>query len=483
MKKIISLFIVILFISSSLIISSTASKNDIKEDDVHKKYAVLWVGSYIGTLKDISYIQTYYHWYLNDVGKIYTTLRDIYGFDEENIFLLVKENPKILGLEIPETFNFEWKDFDSNEKNLKFVLNKCRDELDSDDTLFLYFLNHGASSYDGGVVWTNPNGFIEGNWKNEELVYDDDTLSFSSYNENIKSNWSDYITIKLNKKIDLRGFRVAANNHKIYSFKNKKNNNIFDLIEFNFYCDDELLNTSYLNSWPFKKNDMWEYYRFEDCEIPKNVNQVKIRFHENSEKYGFKKYPIYLYEFDLWSTDDGYDLTETSFQFPFNSIFSFIKWLFYKPDQQIRDIKLKEYLQDISADMMMILHPCRAGGFIDDLSGENRVILTGGRGAEYGPAGWVGYIRKALEKIDQNQDGIYDADYDNNKKISMYEVYKYAAIKVKNWLSNPNYKYLRQHPLIDDNSDGRGHHLDEEGFFNFDDCSKDGYYASNFYLE
>ena len=482
MKKIITLLILIILIFSNLIIQTNGSQLTIRDDNGNKRYAIIMVGSYIGTIKDITGIEQYYEWYLNDAGKMYKTLRDVYGFDEEDIFLLAKKNSENLGFEVADQFDFDWVDYESNEANLKIVLDKCKTELNHDDTLFFCMINHGGSTVDGGVNWEIVDDALDGSWESEELAFDQDTETSAFYNKDIKSCWSEYITLTTNEYKDLRGFRISANNHIVLSKGSKP---VFDLIEINFYKDESFINNVTLNYWPSKKFDKWQYFRFEDDEFVESANKIKIRFHEDIENFGFKRYPAELYEFDLWPYDysnplENYDITDTFFQFPFLNITSFVNFLTLKPGPRLDDTKLKEYMNGINAKMIIILQPCRAGGFIDDLSRENRIILSASRGAELSPSGWIGYVRKALSKVDSNNDGIYDADTSpTDGNISLLETYIYATEKVLSWINRPGYENTRQHPLIDDNGDGIGHYISETDF-----CKNggDGLVASEIFL-
>jgi len=490
MKKIFTITLCLcLIFSSSLIgiITSSAFCLDNARNDQNngKRYAVLLVGSFMGKLADIPMINQYYRWYLNDAGRMYKTLRDVYGFEEDNIYLLAKLLPDLEKYPVPNDFDPDWIDYESSSSNLVKVLNICRDQLDEDDLLFLYIINHGGATENGGVTWKKPDKCIQGLWNNGEFACDNNTETFAKFNKISQNNWSDYITLELNEPINIRGFRIRANNHRLIDPKDEENGLLtksFDMIELEFYKNENFVEKVEMNWWPYIPSDWWEYYRFEDNKANINVDKVKIRFQEKVPNFSFPVYPIELYEFDFWPMNGGYDLTETHFQYPFLNISSFINWLGDKSVQLIRDTELKEYLEDIESKMVIVLHPCRAGGFIDDLSGDNRIVLSGGRGAEYSPAGWVGHLRLALEKKDgSDEDDFYDADFNMDGNVSILEAYRYAANYVYDWSNEPVNKYQRQHPLIDDDCDGVGHHFLEEGYV--DNGGTDGFNASQTFLD
>ncbi len=161
----------------------------------------------------------------------------------------------------------------------------------------------------------------------------------------------------------------------------------------------------------------------------------------------------------------------TYFGFPYEqtSIIKMISYFIFKKNQdayKLYDWELAEYLENIYAGkMIFILQPCNSGGFINDLSGINRIILTASKETELATASWI-------EPLIQGLNG--DADANGDKKTSILEAYEYAARKV-------NEKTIEEHPMIDDNSDRIGHHYSEVGY-NPTDPNSDGYLAARTYL-
>ena len=111
--------------------------------------------------------------------------------------------------------------------------------------------------------------------------------------------------------------------------------------------------------------------------------------------------------------------------------------------------------------MIFLLQPCNSGGFINDLSVINRIICTASREDEAVTVSWIEpFIIGLKGEAEANDDG----------RISLLEAYDCAAIKVLE-------KTTDEHPLLDDNSDGIGHHFSEIGY-DPSNPSYDGYLAA-----
>ena len=118
-------------------------------------------------------------------------------------------------------------------------------------------------------------------------------------------------------------------------------------------------------------------------------------------------------------------------------------------DGNIYDYELSALLKEFKAKkIIIILTPCNSGGFIDDLSGENRIVITSTEPTEKNAADFAGYVINALgNKEDRNGDG----------KTQMSEVFEYATEQVGKWYEQKNIQVVAEHPLLDDNADGIGH--------------------------
>ncbi|MBS3778070.1 MAG: hypothetical protein KGY65_05255 [Candidatus Thermoplasmatota archaeon] len=161
----------------------------------------------------------------------------------------------------------------------------------------------------------------------------------------------------------------------------------------------------------------------------------------------------------------------TFFGFPyeFNTIREMIRYFFFKKNPEafkLYDWELGEYIENIhAARMLFILQPCYSGGFINELSGINHIIFTASKENEVATVSWIEPLLRGLSgKADANGDG----------KISLLEAYEYAARKV-------NEKTTDEHPLLDDNSDGIGHHFTDAGY---NPCipNSDGFFSARSYL-
>jgi len=143
--------------------------------------------------------------------------------------------------------------------------------------------------------------------------------------------------------------------------------------------------------------------------------------------------------------------------------------------ERIYDHDLKEYTQNIHARrIIFVIQPCFSGGFINDLSGINHVVLTASTEAQLANAPFIGYFYFGLNgsASDSNQDG----------RISLGEVYEYTADMVYEWIrQNPEGNGGRpQFPLIDDTGDKIGHRNDGFGY-KPNVSNKDGYVAARIY--
>jgi len=129
------------------------------------------------------------------------------------------------------------------------------------------------------------------------------------------------------------------------------------------------------------------------------------------------------------------------------------------------------YSSNINAKrIVFMLQPCFSGGFIRELSGNNRVILTASRENELALAPFIGFVYYGLN-------GSADLNYDN--KITIAEVFEYTSTGVRNYLNN-HPEERPQHPLIDDNGDGIGK-LDQNTGYNPNKQGYDGHIAARIF--
>ena len=154
--------------------------------------------------------------------------------------------------------------------------------------------------------------------------------------------------------------------------------------------------------------------------------------------------------------------------YEYDSLREFIRFLSSKNREQFRvyDWELAEYVENIHAGKkIFLMQPCHSGGFINELSGINHIVCTSSREQELATASWI-------EPFIQGLQGKADANGDF--KVSLLEAYEYTARKVQE-------KTSAEHPLLDDNDDGRGHHFTEVGY-NPTEPNNDGYVAARTYL-
>jgi hypothetical protein len=144
--------------------------------------------------------------------------------------------------------------------------------------------------------------------------------------------------------------------------------------------------------------------------------------------------------------------------------------------ERIYDHELNEYTQKIHARrIIFVLQPCFSGGFINDLSGTNHVVLTASTEAQQANAPFIGYFYFGLNgsSDDSNHDG----------RISLGEIYEYSADMVYEWIQkDPEGNGGRhQYPLIDDNGDKIGHRYNSSFGYTPEVVNKDGYIAARIY--
>jgi hypothetical protein len=126
-----------------------------------------------------------------------------------------------------------------------------------------------------------------------------------------------------------------------------------------------------------------------------------------------------------------------------------------KIDDKVFDYELNDYTRDVPARrIIFVLNPCMSGGFINDLSGKNRVIITASKEDELANAPFIGYFYYGLNG---------DADNNGDGRISLAEVFDYTSNKVKEWLINRP-EETPEHPLLDDNGDRAGHNIAESDY-------------------
>ena len=110
--------------------------------------------------------------------------------------------------------------------------------------------------------------------------------------------------------------------------------------------------------------------------------------------------------------------------------------------------ELKEWLQDCKRPLVIINCSSSSSPFMNALSGENRVIITATRsGFERNFCRLGGFLAKAI--------GNLEADIDKDGQTSLLEAWLAASRYSADFYKNEN-RLSPEHPLLDDNGDGKG---------------------------
>jgi hypothetical protein len=123
------------------------------------------------------------------------------------------------------------------------------------------------------------------------------------------------------------------------------------------------------------------------------------------------------------------------------------------------------------ASMICVMEQCFSGGFIYDLRGPNRVIISAANEVEvsYGGAKYDDFVMlfaSAIIGTQQETGASIDADTNNDGEVSVQEAYIYAR----------NADPYEEHPQYEDNGDGQPVALPNNG------GTIDGLYGSNVFL-
>jgi len=109
------------------------------------------------------------------------------------------------------------------------------------------------------------------------------------------------------------------------------------------------------------------------------------------------------------------------------------------------DFEMAEIFEDIKRDkLIFIFSPCNSGGFIDDLSGKNTIVISSTREDETNRAAFI-------EPFLVSFDGIGDTNSDG--KVSFTEAFNYASKNVRKQYIDNGWGELTEHAQLDDNGD------------------------------
>jgi hypothetical protein len=114
-------------------------------------------------------------------------------------------------------------------------------------------------------------------------------------------------------------------------------------------------------------------------------------------------------------------------------------------DSNLYDSGMADMFDDIIKDkLIFVFSPCNSGGFIDNLSGNNTVVITSTRKDEANRAAFIEPFLAAF-------DGPGDAD--SNGKVSFSEAFNYASANVTQQFTDNGWGIMTEHAQIDDNGD------------------------------
>ena len=187
-----------------------------------------------------------------------------------------------------------------------------------------------------------------------------------------------------------------------------------------------------------------------------------------TDKYDYPEENVYYLLFDDSYDEVDYEATSENFQSAFRQVgaradendFVFVYLVghgnhgnnhsFYSlVDGDLRDDSLGSLIDGVnSGRVLVVLTPCNSGGFIDDLSSENTVVLTSTRHDEGNSAGFAEAVLRVFEN---------DNDFDGDGLVTAKDAFEYATDNTQKWYENRGYSTVLEHPLLEDNGDGVGH--------------------------
>jgi hypothetical protein len=115
----------------------------------------------------------------------------------------------------------------------------------------------------------------------------------------------------------------------------------------------------------------------------------------------------------------------------------------------LSDVEMASMFKNVKRDkLIFVFSPCNSGGFVNDLSGKNTVVITSTRKDETNSAAFI-------EPFLASFDGIGDANSDG--KVSFAEAFNYASNNVSDQYINNNWGTITEHAQLDDNGDTISH--------------------------
>jgi hypothetical protein len=118
-------------------------------------------------------------------------------------------------------------------------------------------------------------------------------------------------------------------------------------------------------------------------------------------------------------------------------------------DYSLSDIELAELFKGIKRNkLVFVFSPCNSGGFIDNLSGENTIVITSTRKDESNRAAFIEPFLTSFNGM---------GDLDKDRKVSFGEAFNYACENVNEQFEDNGWYTLTEHAQLDDNGDKTGH--------------------------
>lgn len=418
----------------------------------------------------------------DDVTFMYSTLTNDYGFTVGNIYLLNHNGTN------PDGQNPNGMiDYAATKSNLASVFNDLSGIVDGDDLFFVWVTNHGIGYHGSGeryygylyygyLASVDPGDeqdYLESNFKLRSLY------TGGTYGCNhgmgvwkVRYGWSSihncgvmyrnkYVSSFTNVYFESSGQALSDNDIYIERFidylEGDYNRNGLvetDIGEVYDYDGDNVQPYDHA-SGTFDEDD-WgsiDYYVDDFTNLATGVpgdNYTIFDYNlDNCIDIDINYHPGNL-EVDGTDTDnqglfDGLDVNDDDDMNDWVSIDEEI-YLYLHP--YLRDDEMADALYQISATVIPIfMEQCFSGGFIEDLSGSDRVISTATteEAVSYGNY-FVELFTSALHWATPGGQPV-DADSDGNGLISMMEAFNYAAE------NDPT----AETPQYDDNGDGTGH--------------------------
>jgi len=331
--------------------------------------------------------------YWNNIKYIYNILKYDYGFSDKNIYVLYYN-----GIGEDKTVPV---DYSCTKANLRRVFNELSAKMTFLDSLFIYTTNHGGEYKQQGTAGSKV-GYLDGG-----IVF--------TGNEGNEIRESNFII----DGHDSNGGELSENHGYWFDFDG-------DGIR-----DDVVINrkgtlTMYVNGDPD------EDYFIENTDIDgKDTNK----------------------DFIIDSNDGGIDLNDDGDKNDWVGIDEIL----YLWGDKIYDDEFAQMLQGLRYKrIIIVMGQCFSGGFINDLLGKDRIIITSATSWEYAwstrdlqYSEFIYHLSQGLNKMTFSflRKGrfrnftIYLADTNNDKKISLVEAFNFALSK----------KTMPNTPLYEDN--------------------------------